>query len=378
MPRFSFPTFIFLLIGALALAGCDLFETGNAADEPPVTTGVIVANSGNFSDQNGFLTVYDPATQQTRDQPNLGAFAHSLTLVDDSLFAITNTFAGGRIEVHAADSVRAVDQIVSSATPRTLAIVDAQKAYVTNADFTGNPGTVSIYDRQTGALDKAAIEVGFIPEDVAVAGGKAFVANYGSGGAGTTLSVIDPATDQVQRTIDLGCDGPNELAVDGEGELVVVCQGKTVYNDDFTEIIEQTNGQVVFVNPDTETVVERIELDQQVGSANGTQSASYAPVAEALHVIDGTDTVLRVDTDQNALTDSLAVPDDPALTGLTAVAYDGTTQRLYLGRYAAGPSGAPDVTSAGSVVVLDRSGQLVTSFVAGPGPGHIVLRRSAQ
>ncbi len=376
MLRFSTSIPVFLLIGALALSGCDLFESEGTADDPPVTTGVIVANSGNFSDQNGFLTVYDPATQQTRDLPNLGAFAHHLTLADDSLYAITNTFSGGRIEVHTADSVRAVDQIASRATPRTLAIVDAQTAYVTSADFTGNPGTVSIYDRTTGTLDEAAMEVGFIPEDVAVANGKAFVANYGSGGAGTTLSVIDTATNQVQRTIDLGCDGPNELAVDGEGELVVVCQGKTVYNDDFTEIIEQTNGQILFVHPDTETVVDRIELDQQVGSANGTQGAAYAPVVEELHVIDGTDTVLRVDTDQNALGSTLTVPGDAALTGLTAVAYDGTTQRLYLGRYAAGPGGAPDVTSAGSVVVLDRSGALLTSFVAGPAPGHIVLRRA--
>lgn len=374
--RFPVRFFFLLIIGAgLSLAGCDL--VGSDGENAPGlrTTGVIVGNGGNFSDQNGSITVYDPVTGQTREAATLGAFLQVLRLEGDSLYVVTNTFSGGRINVFDASTVTRTHQVETPRTPRAFTPVTDDAAYVTNTSF-GSDEFVAAYDRAAGQFSEDKIPVGTIPADVAVAGDRAYVANYGSGGSGTTLTVIDVMADQVTGTIDLGCDGPNELFVDEQDELVIVCQGKTVYNDDFTEIIEQTNGQVVFVDPGSGTVIDRIELDQQVGSANGTQTAYYAPESEELYVIDGTDTVLRYDTATNAAVDTLAVPSSEVLTGLTAVAYDGAMQRLYVARYAAGQGGA-DVRAAGGVVVLNRDGREVTTFTVGPAPSHIVLRQEA-
>jgi len=366
-----------LLLGCgLLLSGCDL--VGGEDGEPVLqTTGVIVGSSGNFTEQNGTIAIYDPETRQTQTAANLDAFLQVLTVQDDSLYAVTNTFSAGRVEVLSASGTRH-NQAISPSTPRAIAVANAGKAYVPNTSFSGGDSFVAIYDRTTGQFRSGTIPLTGKPEDVLVTGGQAFVADYGASGAGTALSVIDVAADQVTRTIDLGCDGPNELFLDDESEIAVVCAGKTIYNDEFTEIVEQTNGQVVFVSPSTGTVVDRIRLDQQVGSANFTQAAYYAAASEELYVIDGTDTVLRFDTDANALRDTLAVPADPSLTGLTAVAYDVSTERLYLGRFAQGANGGPDYTAAGSVVVLNRAGAVERSFAVGPAPAHIVLRQEPQ
>jgi len=382
MHRLTDLRFLLLLVLSISLplAGCDL--VGSDDDEPSLqTTGVLVGNGGNFGDQNGSLTVYDPATGQTREAATFGAFLQAMRLDGDSLYVVTNTFTGGRINVFDAATVTRTHQVDAPSTPRAFTPVTDDKAYVANTRFGAGAASdefVAVYNRTTGQFAEERIPVGTIPAGAAVLGDRAYVANYGSGGAGTTLTVIDTATDQAMGTIELGCDGPNELFVDAQDEIVVVCQGKTVYNDDFTEIIEQTNGQVVFVDGTTGAVVERIELDQQIGSANGTQSAYYAPESEELYVLGGRDAVLRFNTATNTAAGTVSLPRNDALAGAAAVAYDGTSQQLYVARIASGPADGPDFRAAGSVVVLNRDGSTATTFTVGPAPSHIVLRQEAQ
>ena len=209
-----------------------------------------------------------------------------------------------------------------------------------------------------------------------VIGDRAFVANYGNTGDGTTLSVIDTDTDTVVSAMELGCDGPKELLVDGEDEIVVVCNGKTVFNSDYTEILEQTNGQVLFVNPNSETVVDRIAFDRQLGSSNFTQGAYAAQDADEVYVIAGdSETVYRINSHTNTLATTVAIPSAPQHVGLTAVAYDAAAERLYLARFARGASGAADVAAAGAVFVYDRSGTEIDQFPVGPSPSHIAFVR---
>ena len=40
-------------------------------------------------------------------------------------------------------------------------------------------------------------------------------------------------------------DRPIDIDVDAAGNIWVMCQGKTVYNEDYTEIIEETQGRLV-------------------------------------------------------------------------------------------------------------------------------------
>lgn len=363
------------LFTPLLLTGCELF--GGEDNEPTlsVASGVVVANGGDFNEQNGFVTVYNPITRETANLSDLGGFSQSLALRGNRAYVVLNTFSTGRVDVLDLKTSQPVAQVQNLPAPRYLAFASDDKAYATNFVFGGN-GLVSVIDLTTNTVQGNPIAVGASPEGILVVDDRAYVANYGTTGAGTTLSVLDTNTDTVAGTIDLGCDGPKDLLLDGDGEIVVVCQGKTVFNADFTEILEQTTGQVLFVNPNAETVVDRITFDRQLGSSNFTQGAYAAPDAGEVYVIAGADErVYRVDSRTNTLTAEITVPNAPQNVGLTAVAYDGASQRLYLARFARGASGGPDVAAAGAVFVYDRAGTEVDRFTVGPSPSHIALVR---
>ena len=379
MNRFhpTLPTLFLIATFALVLHGCELFG-GNDDDDPLVTEGVLVANGGNFSDQNGFVTIYDPVASTALNLQDLGGFVHSVSLVDDLAYVAINTFSEGRIDVIDLATSQVVDQM-GLPSPRSMAFASDDQLYVTNlSEIRGVllPGIVSVVDLSGEPTVTEQVAAGFYPEGLAASDGQVYVANSGVLGAGTTLSVIDVATNEVSSTVDLECDGPNEVFVDDQNEVVVVCEGKTVYTEDFTEIVEQTNAQVVFVDPNLLQVTSRVQFDMQVGSGNGTQSAYYAPDAEELYVISsGDSTVVRIDTNTNTLATQFTLPASDDLTGITAVAYDATTEQLYLARLPKGAGGFADYTVAGAVVVLDRAGTQVDRFTVGPAPSHIEFVR---
>lgn len=356
----------------LLIAGCD----AGSSDETLNTTQVIVGNSGLFSGGGTSLTLYDPATRTARQEDLSVGFINSLALREDQLYVVDNAADGatGRITIFSTDRLEAAGQIQNNRPPRQIAFVDNDKAYATNlstfdANFNPMPGTVSVIDLNTNRVT-GSIPVGLVPEGIVVAAGKAFVANAGSGGQSTTLTIIDTATDTALRTLDVGCDGPDELFVDDEGEVVIVCAGRAAFTG------ASSNGQVVFLDPDTETVTARLPLDVGVGSANGTQTAFYSSKDEVLFVLSSSnDLVLRVATDSNTLDGQFAIPTAADLIGMTAVAYDATLDRLYIARLPVGDApGVPDFTAAGAVVVLDDAGVQVDRFTAGISPAHIVLR----
>ncbi len=358
---------------ALGLAGCDLF--GDDDDDGPVpATGVIVGNSGNFADQDGSVTVFDPATQNASTVDLEVAFVNSLAMHDGLLYVVDNTAAdgAGRITLFDSEDLEAVGQIAFAQPPRAIAFASDDKAYATlygpfDENFNPLPGAVAVVDLGTNTVTKT-LEVGLQPDGLVVAGGKVFVANVGFGGSSTTLTVIDAATDEVTNTLDLGCEGPDEVFVDGEGEVVVVCAGQSAWTG------TATNGQVLFLNPDTETVTTRLALSHGVGSVNGTQLSYYTN--EMLFVLSsGTDEILRFDTRTNTLAGTLRVPPADDLVGLAAIAYDAGRDDLYVARMPVGDTpGTPDFTAAGAVVVLDDAGQQTGRFTVGISPAHIVLR----
>ncbi|SHK32062.1 hypothetical protein [Rhodothermus profundi] len=360
------------MLSLLVWSGCDLLGSDEEDADRLVTVGVVVGNGGNFSDQNGSLTFYNPVTGQTSTLA-LNAFVQSLTLHKGRVYVALNTFSVGQVAVVDVAAQQLAGRIEGLPIPRYVAFASDQKAYVTNMVFGGN-GLVFAVDPSNRTIVADSIEVGPFPEGIVVHEGRVYVANYGSLGAGRTISVLDAATDRVIGTLEPGCDGPKAVFVDDEDELVVVCQGKTVYNEDYSAVIERTNGQVVFMNPQTGAVVARLTFEVQLGSVNGTQVAYYAPTAEELYVISGSNRqIFRIDTDANALAATFTLPEVSDLAGLSAIAYDAAQRRIYVARLAAGPNGAPDYTAAGAVIILDRDGRQLGRFTVGPAPSHIEL-----
>jgi len=349
---------------------------GSNDEETLVTTGVIVANAGNFSDQNGFLTVYDPETQMTANLSNLGGFVQSVTVQGGFAYAAVNTLGEGRIDIVDLESGTRTGQITGLSSPRSIALTE-DTGYFTAFAF-GGGNEVRTFDVATQALSDVSIPTTASPEGLVLTDEKGYIANSGFG-SGTTLTVFSLTTNTVMGSVDLGCDGPTEIGQDGDGEIVVICHGNTVFNDDFTQVLSRTNGQVVFVDADSDEVTGRIQFDEQLGSTNGTQAGIVvAETGEAYAMASGSQTIYRIDTRSNQLATQLTVPADASLTGLSGIAYDVTSDLLYVGRMPVGAGGFADFTSAGTVVAYDRGFAEAGRFTVGPSVAHIAFRTETR
>lgn len=383
--RTSLSVLLPLVFGTLVLSGCDLFGTEDNGSPDLKTTGVFVANGGNFPDQNGTITVYDPQAMQSSRPAALDqdAFIQSIALQDGRLYTQINTdFGSGRVNILDANSYAVTVQSNSLGATRYVAFAndDPDRAYVSTLN-----GIVRRFNPETGALQGSRIFVGPSASELAATNGKVFATIPDSSLAltdtltvnnGSSLTVFDANAPTDARSIELGCDGPRAIAQDDEDELVVICTGQTVTTDRGRgDVLKRTDGSIVFVDPATESVIKRIPLDVQLGSQNGTQVAHYDASSELLHAASSRNgQILRVDTDANALADRIDVPDDPSLTGIAAVAYDGSSQRLYIAR-----NDVEDPFSAeGTAVVLNPDRSILDEFQLGPAPSHIAIRRQSQ
>lgn len=367
---------VLLAIAALSLIGCDLFGS-NDDDERRVTTDVVIANSGNFNAQDGSLTLYSPTDSMATLNDIDVAFINSLALHNDRLFVIDNTQSdnAGRITTFDTDALGPIDQISNPRPPRYIGFPAANKGYVTNLsrfdeNFDPEPSTVSVVDLEADSVTKR-VDVGREPRGIGIAAGKAFVANSADG----TLSVLNTGSDTATSPLSLSdCDSPKSVFVDDENEVAVVCQGGA-----------EQSSEVLFLDPNTEETVSRVELGAPIGSANATQSAYYSEGAEELYAIsgseafgDGTGEIFRVNTNANALDATLEVPRDDGLTGISAVGYDDVTRDLYVTRLPVGDDGGPVFSADGTALVLNREGSVVTRFETGNTPAHVVFLRDTQ
>ncbi|MYF63616.1 MAG: hypothetical protein F4183_03865, partial [Rhodothermaceae bacterium] len=156
--------------------------------------GVYIANQGNFSDQNGSITWYDLSTRQEKQVlSDFGTIAQSITLHGGLGYIASNT--SNNVDIFDLSTNMRFGQIREVASPRYIAVVDQGKAYVSEQL---DPGKVKVLDLQSRTVSDS-IDVGSRPEDIAVVGNHAFVANSGWS-HDSTLTVIDTQTDTVIET----------------------------------------------------------------------------------------------------------------------------------------------------------------------------------
>ena len=237
--------------------------------------------------------------------------------------------------------------IMGIPSPRYMAVVDTDKAYVSNL----YDATVTIVDLASRSVT-GKVSVGSNPEDLAVVGHLAFVANSGFG-HNSTVTVIDLTADTVFATVDTGCDGPRHLAVDHDGEVWVFCNGKTVYNDDFTLVLERTNGAVVILDSSTGAIESTILLDSQAGAASAGQDVFYSAESQEAFLVRGNDKLVLVfDTANNRYKEIISLAGDGTVG---AIAYDADADELYAARLDADNP----YTAAGTVTVHGRDGAVL-------------------
>lgn len=325
------------------------------------TTGIYVANQGNFSDKNGSITYYDPVTGEASEVlSDFGTLVQSVALVGGSVYVMSNT--SGNVDILDLATHERIGQIPGVASPRYMAVAPGSKAYVSNL----YSNTVTTLDLGARTI-LGAIDVGSNPEDIAVTRGRAYVANSGFGND-STLTVIDILTDTVVDSIDLGCLGPRHLEIDEEHDIWVFCKGATIYNDDFTEVIARINGAVVVLNGATGEIMQRFDFEFQPGAASLGQDSWYSAGSQEAFLLHGRE-LLVFSTTTNAMQETITLSGEDDVGG---IAYDAQTQQFYAARLAPGVMG---FTTPGYVSIHDRDGIETMRFAAGIAPSSIALRQ---
>lgn len=222
---------LFISTLAISVFSCDTPDTDPVQ---PYDNGVIVLNAGNFTDNNGTLSLLQRTGQAVSydifQKENLRSLSGSLSgyaeVSDKGIILVDNSTAGkDAIELVNARTFKSEATIPSAdiENPRNVAKVSDTKAYVTCWDATGdfsnfykNPGYVAVIDLSTNKLvKKIVIQNG--AESLVVVGNEAFVGSA-MGSGQTHLTVIDIATDAIKQKIDVGID-PEVIGMDANNKL---------------------------------------------------------------------------------------------------------------------------------------------------------------
>jgi hypothetical protein len=347
-PRFA--TMLALLLAPIA--GCITDPTAVSPEIPvPSAKGVYIVNEGNFGRGNASLSYYDLESFRVYNDvfravngKDLGDVAAGMTLRGNEGYVIVNN--SQKIEVIDLRSNLNVATIQTGAgsSPRRMAFAGDSLALVT--DLYGNAVLkVNLASRAV----TGAIPVGANPEGIAVAAGKAYVANSGFG-FGNSLTVIGLATMSVLRTVTVA-DNPNGVQVTPGGMVYVVCAGS--YGD-FGDPADDTPAKIMVIDPAADTVTDSLFIGgHAMDIAIGLDGIGY--VASGIEV-------LRVDTRANTVTGTFK-PGTFYSVGVEAASGD-----VYL-------TDPKTYVQPGTVYVYAPNGQLRNQFDTGLIPGSFAFKR---
>jgi YVTN family beta-propeller protein len=233
----------------LAFSACE--DEPEQVEAPDVATAVYVINSGGSS-----ISVIDlEADTVYNNVTTVGTYPNQLVYKNGLLYCVNS--GSNNITIYDTENgfePKTPISLGSGQTPENMVFVDDNTAYV-SCYTSGKVLKVEVSTKEV----KAEITAGSGTTPIAYVNGKIYAGNtaynsstwsYDQG----TVTVIDPKTDQVLKTINVSTN-PFDLKEASDGMLHVVCVGN--YND--------VLGKIVIIDPSTDTWVDTIE----VGGAPG-------------------------------------------------------------------------------------------------------------
>ncbi len=351
---------VFLLIAVTALLVINSCEKDDPAPEiKGYAKGVFIRCEGSFQANNGSVSWYD--TDSARIVNNLfssvngrpaGDVVQSFALAGDYGVIVANN--SQKIEVVDLETFESTATITGFTYPRYFQYSGNGTGYLSNGSFGGQVYKIDLHQ----GVVTDTIEVGMGPEQMVISGNHLFVANSGGWGYDNTVSVVDIQNNQVVNTIEAG-DIPVALVSDRHDNIWVLCRGKEVYNDTWTEVIDETDSKLVRINSAAMTVDKEIII--------GQQGDGFSP--SWLTINPGGDILYYGEADglyQMSINGSQQ-PEEPFISELFSAAgihpQSGELFALKQGDY----------VSPGELYIYDTENNLVSAYDTGLAPGGIVF-----
>jgi len=182
---------------------------------------VFILNEGNFRAGNGSLSLYSYDSSKIYNDlfhsvngRSLGDVPNSMAITGDKAYIVVNN--SGKIEVINKSTLESVATIKGLNSPRNIAIINDNKAYVTSL-YSDSVAIINL----TGNFISGYINLRRTSEAIAISGNKAFVSNWAGG---DEVMVINTLLDNVIDSIKVGVE-PESMVKDKYGAIWVLCNG---------------------------------------------------------------------------------------------------------------------------------------------------------
>ena len=355
------------------LIGCDNLTDVETGEQSTFRLAeVISANAGAFGEGTSSLTSIDPEEGTASTTPSFSSSIQSHVVTDTQLFvAFEEESAIGIFDLETKEEVGRIEDIEH---PRHI-ITDGFRLYATsyNADAEPpNPEVVVVNVNERTVEER--LELDLPPEGLTVIGSSLFIATSGineDGEQATQIPIFQRGTYSLEGAINPDCDGGRALFTSRQERLVLACSGATIHNEE-GEVVEETNGTLLTINPLTAVAEDVVDLPGQLTSAADRQRAFFDGFNQELYVTLEGNTVVRYilprsENGQDVPSETTQIPIDGPPIG--ALAYDPINDQLYLGR----PDPDNPFADPGTITVHDREGAQLQSYDAGIAPAHLVL-----
>ncbi len=221
--------------------------------------GILVTNEGPFGSGTGTVhfisddySVIDDKIFEDVNSTSLGNIVQSMGFNGNDAFIVVNN--SNKVEVvnrYTFESIATIDEGLNN--PRYFIAVNGT-GYVTNwgDPFDNSDDFIAIINLDTYTVS-GTIAVEFGPEKVVESRGLVYVAHQGGFGQNNKVTVINTDSNTIATVIEVG-DVPNSM-VASDGNIWVMCGGIPEWAG------QETNGSMVKLNTDSNTVVQSFDFD---------------------------------------------------------------------------------------------------------------------
>ena len=254
-----------LFLVSIVLTSCSSDDKIVEVIRDKYDNGVIVSAEGVFNNKDGSISYINKELTESqnfiyagKNGALLGGLIQSITFSDTEAYVILNDV--NTIVVVDRYTFEKKAQITTKLkNPRYMTISNG-KGYVTNWGDGANENDdyLAIIDIKTNTIEENTISLANGVEQIISRNNKLYVSHKGAWSSNNIISVVDLNNNNTISTITVD-DNPDEMAFDNAGNLVVLSEGKPVYNSSW-EVIDRTTSSISFINLSNNEVLKSIDF----------------------------------------------------------------------------------------------------------------------
>jgi YVTN family beta-propeller protein len=317
--------------------------------------GAFIANEGAFTGNNGTVSFYSFITDSVyndifydANERVLGDVVQSIAIIHGKAYVVVNN--SNKIEVTDTLTFESEGIIEGLSSPRYI-VSNGNYGYVS----CWGDNSVKVVDLATNEIT-ASIPVCSGPDKMCISRNKLYVANSGGWSTDSMVSVIDLSDNELVKNIEVKY-APSDLVVGNDGNVWVLCFGKLIYGtEEPYPILEESSSKLYCIDTGNDIVITEILLYEHEHPMQLEVNSEGDLFYGGGYTFSG---IYRFNT--TTFTSVMLI--DEFAYGLNIRP---ETDELYL-------TICPSYTSAGTLKIYSKTGELAGTYTCGIGPNSVVF-----